>query len=75
LEATQLAREEHAKVHMHRDHIRIQLLDRIYSPLLDASISTAILECGHCKNFGNTHVHALLTPITHRRPFELLVGD
>jgi hypothetical protein len=75
LEAIQLAREEHAKVHMDRDHIRTQLLNKIYSPLLDASISMAILECGRCKNFGNMHVHALLTPITHRKPFELLVGD
>src|SRR5882762_8381470 len=46
LEAIQLAREEHAKLHMHRDHIKTQLLDKIYSPLLDASITTAILECG-----------------------------
>jgi len=75
LEAIQLAREEHAKVHMGRNHIRTQLLDKIYSPLLDASISTAILECGRCKNFGNMHVHALLAPITCRKPFELLVGD
>jgi hypothetical protein len=75
LEATQLAREEHAKLHMRRDHIRMQLLDKIYSPHLDASISTAILECGRCKNFGSMHVHALLAPITRRRPFELLVGD
>jgi RNase H-like domain found in reverse transcriptase len=75
LEATQLAREEHAKVHMHRDHIRTQLLDKIYSPLLDASITTAILECRCCKDFGSTHIHALLAPITRRRPFELLVGD
>src|SRR5882762_885168 len=75
LEAIQLAREEHAKVHMGRDHIRTQLLDRIYSPLLDASISAAILECGRCKNFGSMHVHALLVLITRRRPFELLVGD
>jgi hypothetical protein len=75
LEATQLAREEHAKVHMCRDHIRTQLLDKIYSPYLNASISTAILECGHCKNFSSMHVHALLTPIMRRQPFELLVGD
>jgi transposase InsO family protein len=75
LEATQLAREEHEKLHMHRDHIRTQLLDRICSPNLDASICTAILECGRCKNFGNMHVHALLAPVTRRRPFELLVGD
>jgi len=74
-EAVQLAREEHEKVHMHRDHIKMQLLDKIYSPLLDASIMTAILECGRCKNFGSMHLHSLLAPITRRRPFELLVGD
>jgi hypothetical protein len=45
------------------------------SPLLDASIVKAILSCGHCKNFGNTHLHPLLTPIIRRRPFELLAGD
>ena len=74
-EATHLAREEHEKLHMHRDHICTQLLDHICSPNLDASIGTAILECGRCKNFGNAHVHALLAPVTRRRPFELLVGD
>jgi len=75
LEATQMAREEHAKLHMKRDHIRTQLLDKIYSPLLDASITTAIRECARCKNFGNMHVHSLLAPITRRHPFELVVGD
>src|ERR1700676_3152675 len=57
-EAVQLAREEHEKVHMHRNHIKMQLLDKIYSPLLDASIMTAILECGRCKNFGSMHLHS-----------------
>lgn len=75
LEAIQLAREEHAKLHMRRDHIRMQLLDRIWSPLLDDSISKAILECGRCKNFGNMHLHALLAPITRKRPFQMIVGD
>ena len=74
-EATQLAREEHEKIHLHRDLIKIQLLDKIYSPLLDASISKAIQECGRCKNFGPTHIHALLAPLTRRRPFELLASD
>jgi hypothetical protein len=75
LEATQLAQEEHTKLHMGWDLIRTQLLDKIYSPLLDTSISTAILECGWCKNFGNMHIHALLAPITQQQPFELLVSD
>jgi hypothetical protein len=74
-EATKLAWAEHEKLHMGRDLIRTQLLDRIYSPMLDASITSAILSCGRCKNFGSMHVHALLAPITRRRPFELLVGD
>jgi len=75
LEATQLARQEHAKLHMHRDVIRTQLLDKIYSPLLDTSITNAILECGRCKNFGSVHIHSLLAPITRRHPFELMVAD
>jgi hypothetical protein len=60
---------------MGRDLIRTQLLDRIYSPMLNASITSAIRSCGRCKNFGSMHIHALLAPITRRRPFELLVGD
>ena len=63
-EATQLARKEHSKLHMHRDHIRTQLLDQICSPLLDSSIAQALMECARCKNFGETHVHALLAPLT-----------
>lgn len=75
LEALQLAREEHAKLHMRHHHIRTQLLVKIYSPLLDMSISKAIMECRRCKNFGNTHIHALLAPITRKRPFQMIVGD
>ena len=60
---------------MHCDHIKMQLLDKIYSPLLDASITTAILKCEHCKNFGSMHLHSLLAPITWRVPFKLLVSD
>lgn len=60
---------------MHHNILRNQLLDKIHSPLLDASISTAILKCGWCKNFRATHLHSLLEPIMRRRPFELLVGD
>jgi hypothetical protein len=75
-EATQLAREEHEKGgHWHRDSIKIALLDKIHSPRLDQSIVKAIYDCARCKNFGSTHLHALLQPITRRHPFELLVGD
>jgi hypothetical protein len=74
-EATKLAAIEHIKLHMGRDLIRMQLLDRTYSPMLDASITSAIRSCGRCKNFGSMHIHALLAPITWCRPFKLLVGD
>ena len=75
-EAVELAKIEHEKGgHFHRDLIKIALLDRIHSPNLDQSIVTAIADCARCKNFGGTHLHALLQPITRRHPFELLVGD
>jgi hypothetical protein len=51
------------------------LLDRIHTPNIDQSIVQAIADCARCKNFGGTHLHALLQPITRRHPFELLVGD
>jgi hypothetical protein len=75
VEAIQLAKAEHEKLHMGHDLIRTQLLDQIYSLMLDASITTAITECGRCKGFGGMHLHALLAPITRRRPFELVVAD
>ena len=75
-EAKALAQKEHAeKGHWGRDAVKKSLMDRIWSPNLDASIMSAITQCGHCKNFGGTHLHALLEPITRRHPFELLVGD
>jgi len=75
-EAVQLAKEEHLKNgHWQRDAIKKSLLERIWSPGLDASIVEGIMTCGTCKNFGGSHLHALLDPITRRHPFELLVGD
>ena len=75
-EATKLARIEHqTNGHWQRDMVKKSLLDRIWSPGLDASIVKGIIDCGVCKNFGGTHLHALLDPITRRHPFELLVGD
>ena len=75
-EAAELARIEHEKGgHFHRDLIKIALLDKIHSPGLDQSIVKAIADCARCKNFGGTHLHSLLQPITRRHPFELLVGD
>ena len=42
---------------------------------MDESIVKAVLERACCKNFGGTHLHSLLQPITRRHPFELLVGN
>ncbi|TFY79119.1 hypothetical protein EWM64_g4891 [Hericium alpestre] len=75
-EAKVLAYEQHvAGGHWGRDHVKIALLDRICCPGLDAVILAAVRECTQCKSFGAPHIHALLEPITRRRPFELLVGD
>ena len=75
-EAVQLAKLEHeSNGHWQRDSVKKSLLDRIWSPGLDASIVKGIIDCGICKNFGGTHLHSLLDPITRRHPFELLVGD
>ena len=75
-EAVALAGKEHIEQgHWARDSIKKSLIDRIWSPKLDASIVKSISQCGQCKNFGGTHLHALLDPITRRHPFELLVGD
>ena len=48
---------------------------QIHTPGLDESIMKAITNCARCKNFGRTHLHALLQPITCRHHFELLVGN
>jgi transposase InsO family protein len=75
-EASLLAKQEHENNgHWQRDSVKKSLLDRIWSPGLDASIVKGITNCGTCKNFGGTHLHALLDPITRRHPLELLVGD
>jgi transposase InsO family protein len=75
-EASLLAKQEHDNNwHWRRDSIKKSLLDKIWSPGLDASIVKAITNCGICKNFGPTHLHSLLSPITRRHPLELLVRD
>ena len=75
-EAIQLAKQEHeSNGHWQRDSVKKSLLDRIWSPGLDASIVKGITNCGVCKNFGGTYLHSLLDPITRRHPLELLVGD
>ena len=75
-EATELAKEEHTKNgHWQRDSVKKALLDHIWSPGLDGSILAGIKDCAHCKNFGGSHTHALLDPITQRHLFKLVVGD
>ena len=75
-EAVDQAQKEHAENgHWGRDAVKKALMDRIWCPGLDSSIVTGIARCSKCKNFGGTHLHALLDPITRRHPFELLVGD
>jgi hypothetical protein len=75
-EAQALAMKQHSEGgHWGWDVIKIVLTDQIYSPKLDTSIMAAISDCSRCKNFGASHLHSLLEPITCRHPFELLVGD
>jgi len=75
-EAVELAKIEHEQgSHWHRDAIKIGFLDQYHSPKLDESIVKAIMDCTCCKNFGGTHLHSLLQPITQHHPFELLVGN
>jgi hypothetical protein len=60
---------------MGRDVIKITLMDRITSLDLDLSILNVIKVCPQCKSFGPQQLNALLQPITHHHPFELMVGD
>ena len=67
-EATQLAKEEHElNGHWQRDAVKKSLLDRIWSPGLNNSIIKGITNCGVCKNFRGTYLHALLNPITQEK--------
>ena len=76
VEAVELAKIKHEQGgHWHRDTMKLALLDRYHSPKLDEFIIKAIMDCTRCKNFGGTHLHSLLQPITRHHPFELLVGD
>lgn len=60
-EAVELARKKHLEDgHWQWDAIKRALTDIIWSPGLDMSIT----HCGHCKNFGGTHLHAILNLIT-----------
>jgi hypothetical protein len=76
VEAKELAWVEHkSNGHFGWDLIKISLLDRICSPHLDKSITTAVIKCGQCKVFGGQYLAAPLELITCHHPWELLVGD
>ena len=75
-EAIVMAAKEHRENrHWGQDLMKLKLMDQIISPKLDQSIVTVLQQCSQCKNFGATHLHTLLDPITRRHPFELLVAD
>jgi len=57
------------KGHFHRDGIKNQLLDKIVTPKTDQSIMRTIMDCCRCKEFGSTHLHSLLKPVTRHHPF------
>lgn len=75
-EAIEMARHEHSNNrHWGCDLTKLQLMDRVYSPQLDQSITIALLKCPQCKNFGSSHLHSLMYPITCQHPFKLLVAN
>jgi hypothetical protein len=64
-EAVILGEGEHRKGgHWGRDTVEIVLMDKVWCPGMDTVILEAIRGCGTCKNFGSTHIHSLLQPIT-----------
>jgi hypothetical protein len=74
--AEQLATEQHQhEGHMGRDMIKITPTDRITSLDLDLSVLNTIKVCPQCKSFRPQQLNALLQPITHCHPFELMVGN
>jgi hypothetical protein len=58
-------REHREGGHMGRDSMKLKLTDRFKTPVIDKLIMDTIQNCGECLNFGSTHLHALLQPITH----------
>lgn len=75
-EAVKAAYQQHVEGgHWGRDSIKLAMMDQFHSPKLDNSILLAIRDCPQCKNFGPTHLHTLLDPITRRHLLELVVGD
>jgi hypothetical protein len=75
-EAVELDKKEHKDGgHWGCNVVKLQLMDRIYSPGLDKLVVKAIQECAQCKNYRAAHLHALLNPIVCQHLFELIVGD
>lgn len=75
-EAKSMAFQHHQNHgHWRQDSVKITLMDHIWCPGMDTLVLKAIKDYPQCKNFGTTHIHSLLKPITQQHPFELLVGD
>jgi hypothetical protein len=71
----QAEREHREGRHMGHDSMKLKLTNRFKTPAINQLIMGAIQNCSECLNFGSTHLHTLLQPITRHHPFELLVGD
>jgi hypothetical protein len=71
-----MARQKHANNgHWGHNLTKLKLMDCIYSPKLDRSITNTILACPQYKNFGSMQLHTLMYPITRCNPFELLIAN
>jgi len=75
-EMIELARAQHEMGgHFMRDMVKLELMDKYHGSRVDQAIVKGINSCGRCRNFGPTHIHSLLEPITQCHPFELFVAD
>ena len=64
-EMVDLAKKEHESGgHFKRDMVKLELMDKYYGTRVDQAIVKAISDCERYKNFGTTHIHSLLEPIT-----------
>lgn len=76
MEAVEMVTQEHTNNgHWCCDLTKLKLMDHIYSPKLNHSITNTILACSQCKKFGVTQLHKLMYPITQCHPFELLIAN
>lgn len=63
MEAVEMVTQEHTNNgHWCCDLTKLKLMDHIYSPKLNHSITNTILACSQCKKFGVTQLHTLMYP-------------